>query len=46
MIAGSVMASFCVEQFSLDGLRNLSLPLIQERFKAFQDLGRLDHIEF
>jgi sugar/nucleoside kinase (ribokinase family) len=44
MIYGSVMASFAVEQFSLDGLRNLTPALIQERFDAFHDLSRFDRI--
>jgi sugar/nucleoside kinase (ribokinase family) len=44
MIYGSVMASFSVEQFSLDGLRNLTPALIQERFDAFHDLSRFDRI--
>jgi sugar/nucleoside kinase (ribokinase family) len=38
MINGSVMASFCVEQFSLDGLRNLTNDMIRERVSAFRDL--------
>ena len=45
MIYGSVLASFAVEQFSLDGLRNLSPTMIQERFDAFHDLCRFDRIE-
>lgn len=44
MIYGSVMASFSVEQFSLDGLRNLTPALIQERFDAFHELSRFDRI--
>ena len=44
MIYGSVMASFSVEQFSLDGLRNLTPAMIQERFDAFHDLSRFDRI--
>ncbi len=44
MIYGSVMASFSVEQFSLDGLRNLTPALIQERFDAFHALSRFDRI--
>lgn len=45
MIHGSVMASFAVEQFSLDGLRNLTPKLIQERFDAFHRLSQFDRIE-
>lgn len=44
MITGSVMASFCVEQFSIDGLRNLSTELIQERVDAFAHLTRYEQI--
>jgi sugar/nucleoside kinase (ribokinase family) len=44
MIYGSVMASFCVEQFSLDGLRNLTPEMIQSRFDAFHALSRFDHV--
>jgi len=44
MVAGSVMASYCVEQFSLDGLRNLTQDMIQSRCDAFMDLMRCDDI--
>jgi sugar/nucleoside kinase (ribokinase family) len=44
MITGSVMASFSVEQFSLDGLRNLTTERIQKRFDAFADLTRFESI--
>ncbi len=44
MIYGSVMASFTVEQFSLDGLRNLTPAMIQQRFDAFHELIRFDRI--
>lgn len=44
MIAGSVMASFCVEQFSLDGLRGLTAEVIQKRIDAFAELSRYDAI--
>ncbi|HWM86989.1 MAG TPA: PfkB family carbohydrate kinase [Kofleriaceae bacterium] len=44
MIYGSVMASFSVEQFSLDGLRNLTPAMIQQRFDAFHALSRFDRI--
>jgi sugar/nucleoside kinase (ribokinase family) len=44
MIYGSVMASFSVEQFSLDGLRDLTAERIQQRFDAFHALGRFDRI--
>lgn len=44
MITGSVMASFSVEQFSLDGLRGLGQERIQQRFDAFAELTRFDTI--
>ncbi len=42
IIFGSVMASFTVEAFSLDRLRNLDYKEVQERFRAFK---RLTHFE-
>jgi sugar/nucleoside kinase (ribokinase family) len=44
MIYGSVMASFAVEQFSIDGLRNLTAECIQTRFDAFHKLTQFEHI--
>jgi sugar/nucleoside kinase (ribokinase family) len=44
MIYGSVMGSFSVEQFSLDGLRNLTPALVQQRFDAFHDLTRFERL--
>ena len=44
IVAGSVMASFCVEQFSLDGLVRLDDAQISHRYRAFQlltDFGDL-----
>ena len=44
VIAGSVMASFCVEEFSLDGLVDLDEERIGHRYRAFQlltDFGDL-----
>ena len=38
IIYGSVMASFCVEDFSLDKLRNLSRDVIDKRYEAFREL--------
>ena len=40
VIFGSVMASFNVEKFSCDRLRELGWNEIQERFKLFQNLSR------
>ena len=44
MIVGSVMASFAVEQFSVDGLRGLTTEQIQSRFDAFTELTRFDQV--
>jgi sugar/nucleoside kinase (ribokinase family) len=44
MIFGSVMASFCVEKFSCDGLRGLTREQVQARFDAFAELTRFDSI--
>lgn len=38
VIYGSVMASFCVEAFSLDKLRTLTQDDIESRYQAFRDL--------
>jgi sugar/nucleoside kinase (ribokinase family) len=42
MIMGSVMGSFAVEQFSVDGLRGLTTARIQQRF---DELSELVHFE-
>jgi len=42
MIMGSVMGSFAVEQFSVDGLRDLTTARIQQRF---DELAELAHFE-
>jgi sugar/nucleoside kinase (ribokinase family) len=42
MIMGSVMGSFAVEKFSVDGIRDLSVARIQQRF---DDLAELAHFE-
>ena len=44
MIVGSVMASFSVEQFSVDGLRGLTGERIQERFDAFTELTHFERV--
>jgi sugar/nucleoside kinase (ribokinase family) len=44
MITGSVMASFAVEKFSVDGLRGLTSAQIQERFDAFSELTRFSSV--
>jgi len=42
VIYGSTMASFCVEKFSVDGLRDLTYLQIQDRYRAFRELSRFD----
>jgi len=41
-IVGSTMASFAVEDFGLDRIKNLTKSDIDERFKAFVDLTRFN----
>ena len=40
IVAGSVMASFCVEKFSLEGIADLDNDAIAARYRAFQLLTR------
>jgi sugar/nucleoside kinase (ribokinase family) len=42
VIYGSAMASFCVERFSVEGLRGLTHLQIQDRVRAFRELSRFD----
>ena len=44
MILGSVLASFSVEDFSLDRFRRLDLTQIRQRFTAFADLVHFEKI--
>jgi sugar/nucleoside kinase (ribokinase family) len=44
MVMGSVMASFTVERFSLDRLRDLTLPEIRKRFSEFKRLTHFDEL--
>ncbi len=44
LILGSVLASFSVEDFSLDRFRTLDLHAIRERFSAFADLVHFEKI--
>jgi sugar/nucleoside kinase (ribokinase family) len=44
-VFGSVMASFTVEDFSLDRLRSLSWPEIEERFRMFQALTAFEGLD-
>ncbi len=42
MVMGSVMASFCVEDFSLDRLKTLTRQDVDARFRQFKDLTSFD----
>ncbi len=42
VIYGSALASFCVEQFSLDRLKDLSYLEIQDRFREFRELSKFE----
>ncbi|MFQ5669753.1 MAG: PfkB family carbohydrate kinase [Acidobacteriota bacterium] len=44
MIYGSVMASFCVEQFSVERLLTLSRREVDQRFREFEALTRFEPI--
>jgi sugar/nucleoside kinase (ribokinase family) len=42
VIYGSTLASFCVERFGVEGLRDLNYLQIQDRFRQFRELSRFD----
>jgi sugar/nucleoside kinase (ribokinase family) len=42
MIYGSVLASFCVEEFSLERLRRLSMKEIDERYETFKLMSQFE----
>jgi len=42
MIYGSVLASFAVEDFSLDRLRNLSMAEIEQRYETFKLMSQFE----
>jgi sugar/nucleoside kinase (ribokinase family) len=44
MIMGSVMGSFAVEQFSVDGLRELTAARIQQRFDEMAELVHFERV--
>lgn len=44
IIFGSTMASFCVEDFSLNRLKDLTYPEIEKRYKAFKALTHFEDI--
>ncbi len=44
MIYGSVLASFCVEAFSLDRLRKLTMDEIKQRYETFKMMSQFEVI--
>jgi sugar/nucleoside kinase (ribokinase family) len=44
MIMGSVMGSFAVERFSVDGLRDLTTAQIQQRFDELAELAHFERV--
>lgn len=44
-VVGSVMASFCVERFSLERIRTLNAEVIGRRFEQFQRLMHFDPLD-
>jgi sugar/nucleoside kinase (ribokinase family) len=42
IIFGSVLASFTVEKFSLDRLREITLAEVHERYQEFRELAHFD----
>lgn len=44
IVYGSVMASLAVEEFSLDGIRNLNKEKIMKRFEEFRNLTHFDTV--
>jgi sugar/nucleoside kinase (ribokinase family) len=45
VVYGSTVASFCVEKFSLDGLRDLSHLEIRDRFNEFKRFSAFEPVE-
>jgi sugar/nucleoside kinase (ribokinase family) len=44
-VLGSVMGSFAVESFSLERIRSLTLPELNDRFREFTQLSHFDGLE-
>jgi len=42
MIYGSVLASFCVEKFSLGRMRSLSMDEIKARYETFKTMSQFE----
>jgi sugar/nucleoside kinase (ribokinase family) len=45
VIFGSTLASFCVEKFSLDGIRDVSQLEIKDRFNEFKSFSAFEPAE-
>ncbi len=45
VVFGSTLASFCVEKFSVDGLRDLNYLRIHDRYREFFNMTRFDEKE-
>jgi len=45
IIFGSILASFTVEKFSLDRLREITLAEVQERYQDFRELTHFDSLD-
>jgi sugar/nucleoside kinase (ribokinase family) len=45
MIYGSTLASYCVEDVSLDRLRTTTLEDVARRFRAFYELTQFEHLD-
>ncbi|MEE8349598.1 MAG: PfkB family carbohydrate kinase [Acidobacteriota bacterium] len=45
IIFGSVMASYCVEKFSLDRFRELTYPEVTRRYQEFRDMTHFEDIK-
>ncbi len=42
VIFGTVMASFCVEEFSVDGMTSLDQAGIERRFRVLRELSHFE----
>ena len=45
VVYGSLLASFCVESFSLDRLRTLSREEVEERYQLFKVMSHFEVME-
>jgi sugar/nucleoside kinase (ribokinase family) len=44
VVYGSTLASFCVEKFGVEGLKDLTYLQIQDRVRQFRELSRFDEL--